>query len=468
MDFHQRCVPAVAGRLRPLRGALLAAALLCAGPALAQTHEMRLDNGLRVIVKEDHRAPVAMHMVWYRAGSMDEVDGTSGVAHVLEHMMFKGTRRIKEGEFNRIVAEAGGSDNAFTAQDMTAYYQRVPAAALPRMMELEADRMRHLRISDEAFAKEIKVVMEERRLRTDDRPQSQVYEALMATAFQSHPYRRPVIGWMNDLENMRAQDARDWYARWYAPNNAYVVVVGDVEPKQVFALARKTYGAIPAAQLPLRKHPAEAPQQGLRRVTVKAPAEQPYLLMAWKAPRLNDVRQDRDPYALEMLAGLLDGHAAARLARHLVRGSQVAVSANAQFDATARGEPLFMLDAVPAPGHDVAEVEAALRAEISRIAQEGVSPAELARVKTQVIAAQTYKLDSIYMQANEIGRMEAAGYHWKDTDLMLEQFRSVTPEEVQAVARKYFGDDTLTVARLDPQPLDPNAKPRAKPAGLRH
>lgn len=446
----------------------LALTLAVASPARANPFETTLSNGLRVIVKEDHRAPVAMHMVWYRVGAMDEKDGTTGIAHLLEHMMFKGTKKLKPGEFNDIVARAGGNDNAFTSHDYTAYFQRVPAAALPKMIELEADRMRNLVIGDDEFARELKVVMEERRLRTDDQPQAQMHEQLMASAFIAHPYRRPVIGWMNDLEKMRPDDARNWYRLWYAPNNAYVVVVGDVDHKKVFELVKKHYGHMKPVAQPVRKVTAEPPQTGERRIVVKAPAELPQLAMAWKVPKLSDVENDREPYALEVLAGILDGHAASRLPRALVRSSQIAVEVGAYYDSTARGEVTFMLGGTPAKGHTVAELETALRAEVKRIADEGVSAAELERIKTLTVASQIYKLDSTYVQAMEIGRLEASGYRWQDADRMLEKLRSVTADEVQAVARKYFGDDTLTVAVLDPQPLDPDAKPRAKPAGLRH
>jgi zinc protease len=443
---------------------LLSAASLA---ALANPYEKVLANGLRVIVQEDHRAPTAAHMVWYRVGSIDEVDGASGVAHVLEHMMFKGTKRLKPGEFSKIVAEAGGRDNAFTSQDYTAYFQQVPKARLSEMMALEADRMANLAIDAGEFAKEIKVVMEERRLRTEDNPQARVHEALMATAFKAHPYRRPIIGWMNDLEHMSAQDAKDWYQRWYAPNNAYVVVVGDVDKEEVFRLAQRHYGSIKRQELPARKPQAEPQQYGVKRIVVKAPAKLPYLAMAYKAPELRDTEKDREPYALEVLATILDGHEAARLAKNLVRGSRVAVSAGAGYDSTVRGEALFFLDGTPAEGKTVADLEAALRAEVDRIKQEGVGPEELSRVKTQTVASQVYKRDSMFAQAMEIGRTEAAGLNWRDIERMLEKIRSVTSDEVQAVAKKYFVDDALTVAVLDPQPL-PDAAPRAAPAGLRH
>jgi zinc protease len=440
---------------------------LAATAAQANPYEKTLANGLRVIVQEDRRAPTAVHMVWYRAGSMDEVDGTSGVAHVLEHMMFKGTKRLKPGEFNKRVAAAGGRDNAFTSLDYTAYFQQVPSARLGEMMALEADRMANLVLDAKEFEQEIKVVMEERRLRTEDNPKSLVHEKQMAAAFQAHPYRRPIIGWMNDLENMTAADARDWYRRWYAPNNAYVVVVGDVNKDEVFRLAERHYGKIPRRALPGRKPQNEPLQTGIKRITVKAPAKLPYLSMAWKVPALRDLHKERDPYALEMLAGVLDGHEAARLARNLVRSAKVAVSAGAGYDATVRGEALFLVSGTPAEGHGVAELEAALRAEITRVASEGVSAQELERVKTQVIATQVYKRDSMMAQAMEIGRIEATGIHWRDIDTLLEKIRSVTAEEVQAVAKKYFDDATLTVAVLDPQPL-PEGAPQKSAATARH
>jgi zinc protease len=440
-----------------------------AGPAAhpETTFEKTLDNGLRVIVREDRRSPTAVHMVWYRAGAMDEKDGTSGVAHVLEHMMFKGTKTLKPGEFNQRVAEAGGRDNAFTSLDYTAYFQIVPKAALPEMMRLEADRMANLQLNPEEFASEIQVVMEERRLRTDDKPESRVYEALNAAAFTAHPYRRPIIGWMDDLQNMTWHDAQDWYRAWYAPNNAYVVVVGDVDHKEVFKLAEQTYGKHKAQTLPMRKPQNEPTQDGIRRVTVKAPAQMPYLLMAWKTPKLKDIDKDREVYALEVLSALLDGNDAARLPKSLVRGEKIAQSAGAGYDATVRGETMFLLAGQPAAGKTIGELEAALRAQIKRIQDEGVTPEELKRIKTQTIAGQVYKRDSLMAQAMEIGHSEASGVHWRDIDKLLEKIRSVTAEEVQAVAKKYFGDDTLTVATLDPQPLDPAAK-RKPAAAVRH
>ena len=441
-----------------------------AAPAWANPFESTLPNGMKLIVKEDRRAPSVVHMVWYKVGAMDEVDGTSGVAHLLEHMMFKGTRKVGPGEFNKRVAAVGGRDNAFTSYDYTAYFQQVPKEALGRMMTLEADRMVNLQVTDDSFKKEIEVVKEERRLRTDDKPRSLVVEQLMATAFQAHPYRRPVIGWMSDLDNMTAQDARDWYQRWYVPNNATLVVVGDVDHQTVFKDAARTYGALKTRALPPRKPLSEPEQSGPRRTVVKAPADLPYVALAWRVPTLRDVKADGDFYALQVLAAVLDGYDGARLAKNIVRGSRVAVTAGAGYDGSARGESLFVLDGAPAAGKSVADVEAALLAEVTRIQNEGVSEDELRRVKVQAVAGQVYKRDSLMGQAMEIGMDEMVGLSWKLDAEMLERIRAVSAAEVQAVAKKYFRAETLTVAQLDPLPMDPQARAKAAaaPAAHRH
>ena len=451
-------------RLLRLLPVLLAAGLSTA--SLANPYETTLKNGLRVIVNEDHRAPTAVQMIWYRIGSMDEVDGQYGVAHVLEHMMFKGTPTVGPGEFNKLVAAAGGRDNAFTSRDYTAYYQQVPREKLATMMSLEADRMRHLNVDAKEFAQEIKVVMEERRMRTDDNPQSKLFEQMNAVAFQAHPYRRPIIGGMDDLEKMSAADAKAWYDAWYVPNNAYLVVSGDVEHQAVFALAEKYYGAIESRPLPPRRPTAEPAQQGVRRIAVKAPAELPVLIMGYKAPILRDIDKDSDPYALQMLAAILDGHDAARFNKKLVREDKVALEAGIDYDSTARGPGMLYLHGTPAEGKTVADLEAALRAEISRVQQEGVSETELKRAKAQLIAAEVYKKDSMFGQAMEIGQIESAGLSYRKLDRLLEKLQQVSAADIQRVARRYFGDDELTIGVLDPQPLD--SKPRRPAIATRH
>lgn len=437
---------------------LLSLLLICSAPkalfAAETTFETRLSNGMRVVVREDRRAPTAVQMVWYRVGSIDEHDGVTGVAHVTEHMMFKGTPSVGPGEFNRRVAAIGGRDNAFTSTDYTAYFQQVPANQLKTVMGLEADRMRHLTLEPAGYNKEIQVVMEERRMRTDDQSTARVHEAMNAVAWQAHPYRRPIIGWMSDLEQLKVTDVRDWYRRWYVPNNAILVVVGDVNHAQVFAWARETYGRVPARLLEDRKQYEEPPQVGLRQLEVKAPADLPLLVMGWKAPRLADPQKDMDPYALEMLAQILDGHEAARLPTALVREEQIAVSVDASYDAMNRGPGMFVLQASPRPGHTVAELERAIRNVLAAVAKQGVTEQELSRARSQLRAAQVYKKDSVMGQAMEIGMLETLGYGWRSDELMLDKLNAVTAADVQRVAQRYFSDEQLTIARLVPQPLD--------------
>ncbi len=431
---------------------------LWAGLAQADVFEKTLSNGLKVIVKEDHRAPTVVQQVWYRAGSMDENTGTTGVAHVLEHMMFKGTKAVPAGEFSRRIAAAGGRENAFTSYDYTAYFQQLHKSQLPLAMKLEADRMHNLALTRQEFDKEIKVVMEERRWRTDDEAHALMEEQLMATAYQEHPYHNPVIGWMKDLENMTDADAQDWYKTWYEPNNATLVIAGDVEAKEVFALAQRYYGAIPAGRLPQRKEVGEATQLGIKRIVVKAPAELPYLIMSYHAPALHDVEKDWQPYALTVLAGVLDGNESARLNKSLVREQQVAQSVGAGYDSTSRGPSLFTLEGTPAAGKTVADLEAALRAQLQAVVRDGVSEDELKRVRAQVTAAEVYKLDSVFYQAMQIGQLESIGVSHRDIPLMLKKLQAVTAQQVQDVARDILRDDQLTVAVLDPQPLSNKPK----------
>jgi zinc protease len=427
--------------------------------------EFMLKNGMKVIVKEDHRAPTVAHMIWYKVGSVDEQNGTTGVAHVLEHLMFKATDKLKTGEFSKRVAALGGRENAFTSKDYTAYFQQLEKSRLEKVMELEADRMANLKFNKDEFAKEIRVVMEERRWRTEDQPTALVYESLNAAAFAAHPYHHPIVGWMSDLEHMTVQDAKTWYERWYGPNNATMVVSGDVDARQVHALAEKYFGKIPAKRLPIRKPQDEPPQRGVRRVSVKAPAENPYVSLAFKVPTLRDVEKDQDVYALEVLAAVLDGYDNARLNAKLVRTDRVANSVGAGYSSIARGAVLFLLDGTPARGTTTEQLEKLLRAEVERIAKEGVSEEELQRVKTQLIAGQIYKRDSTFGQAMEIGVIEMTGISHTNIDRIIDKLKTVTPQQVQEVAQKYFGDDTLTVATLIPLPLSEKKPP---PAGLRH
>ncbi len=432
--------------------------------AAISVQEFKLDNGLKIVVQEDHRSPVVVSQVWYRAGSIDEVNGKTGVAHVLEHMMFKGTKKIPTGQFSRLIAAAGGKENAFTSTDYTTYFQQLEKSQLPLSFKLEADRMANLNLTKDEFDKEIKVVMEERRWRTDDKPQSMVNEAFQGALYRAHPYGRPVIGFMNDLENMTFEDAREWYNDWYAPNNATLVVVGDVNAQEVYKLAQQYFGKLKPKVLPVRKPQLEPAQIGERRVVVKAPAKQAYLLMGYHVPALKDATTDWEPYALEVLAGVLSGNPAARLNQKLVRETQLAVDVSAGYDLLSRGRlSLFALDGTPSEGKTVAELEAALLQQIEKIKTSGVTVEELDRVKAGVIAADVYQRDSMFYQAMQIGTVETIGFSWKILDDYPNKLRAITPEQVQAVAKKYLLQDNLTIATLDPQPLDPNAKPQGKP-----
>ena len=471
---------------RSASGAVLALALAASWilPASAQTsppspasssvpsaggvraQQFTLSNGMTLIVKPDRRSPTAVHMVWVRVGSIDEVDGTSGVAHVLEHMMFKGTKRIPPGEFSRQVAALGGQENAFTSRDLTGYYQQIPAGKLEDVMKIEADRFANNQWPDIEFKREIEVVKEERRLRTEDQPRALLGEQQNAAVFMASPYHRPIIGWMSDLDAMTPDDVRDFHAKWYVPANAAIVVAGDVDVAKVRALAERYYGRIPARAVPVRKPRVEPEQRGIRRLEFKAPAEQAYVALAFRTPKLESLDGESDAWALVVLSALLDGYPGARLDRALTQGpDRVADSAGSSAGFIGRGPQLFELDGVPAPGKTTEAVEAALRAEIVRVAKDGVGAAELARVKTQWVASETYKLDSVMAQARELGSQWIQGLPLDAGERIIARLQAVTAEQVQAVAGRYFGDDQLTVATLRPLPPEKNRRPRAAPAG---
>ena len=432
--------------------------------AATRTHEFMLDNGMKLIVKEDHRAPVVVSQVWYKVGSSYEHGGITGISHVLEHMMFKGTKKHGPGEFSRIIAENGGRENAFTGRDYTAYFQSLEKGRLPVAFELESDRMRNLQLQQAEFAKEVKVVMEERRMRTEDNAPALTYEQFNAVAFLSSPYRIPIIGWMGDLQGLTLDELHAWYRKWYAPNNATLVVAGDIDPGAVRALAERYFGPLePDTVTPPKPRP-EIEQRGVRRITVKAPAEVPYLIMGYKVPVLATAARDWEPYALEVLAGILDGGDSARLARELVRGSQIAASASAGYSLYDRQESLLMLDGAPANDHDVAALEQALRAQVAQLRDAPVTVPELERVKAQVLADRIYQEDSVFYQAMQIGQLETLGLGWERMEEYLPRIQAVTAAQVQEVAKRYLNEDRLTIAVLDPQPMD--AKVRAGAAAL--
>jgi len=441
-------------------------------PAQEKPQQFTLPNGLTLIVKPDRRAPTAVHMLYVRVGAIDEVDGTSGVAHVLEHMLFKGTKTTKAGDFSRLVAALGGRENAFTTRDNTGYFQQIPANRLEDVIRLEADRFANNQWPDDEFKRELEVVKEERRSRTEDNPRALLFEQLSAVLYQASPYRRPIVGWMNDLDAMTPGDAREFYHRWYVPANAAVIVAGDVDPVQVRRLVEKHYGRIPARAVPPRKPREEPAQNGIRRMEFKAPADQSYVALAFKVPQLRSFErtpENDDAVALSVLAAVLDGYDGARLDRALTRGAdRVADSVDAGNGLWGRGPQTFTLSGVPAAGKTPEQVEAALREQVARVAREGVSEAELQRVKTRWIAGEIYKLDSVMNQARELGSAWVTGVPLDADALLMARLREVTAEQVKSVAARYFGDDQLTVGILRPLPVDPNRKPRQPAVPVRH
>jgi len=431
-------------------------------------HSYELNNGLKVLVVENKRAPVVVSQVWYKVGSSYEPDGITGISHVLEHMMFKGTPKHPAGEFSQIIAANGGRENAFTSKDYTAYFQMISNKHLALCLELEADRMRNLSLNKADFVKELQVVKEERRMRTEDVPTALTYERFNAQFYTNNPYHHPIIGWVEDLNSLTIKDVRAWYKTWYAPNNATLVVVGDVDPNNVFELARKYFGGLKPSVIPELKPRHEVKQLGTQRVTVQVPAKVPYLIMGYKVPVLKTATKPGDAYALEVLAGLLDGGNSARLEKNLVRGREIATSVGVSYDLYARQESSFVLSAVPANNVATDVIEAAFKQQIHDIQNTPPDRKELDRVIAQVIASNVYQQDSNFYQAMQLGMLETVGLGWREKQEYVAGVRAVTPEQVQAVAKKYFVDNGLTVAVLDPLPTDKNTVVHEMPVGVQN
>ena len=455
--------------MQMLKKIILACSLLLALPTLvfADVNEYLLKNGLKLIVKSDHRATVAVTQVWYKVGSSYEYNGITGISHQLEHMMFKGTENLAPNEFSRIIASNGGRENAFTGRDYTAYFQTMEADRLEVSFRLEAERMRKLIIDETELIKEREVVAEERRMRTEDNPIAMTREAFNATAFVNSPYHHPIVGWMSDINHYEAEDLREWYQKWYAPNNATIVVAGDVEAEAVYKLAEKYFGKLTREVTAVVKPQIEVPQLGMRKVIVQTPAELPYLMMGWKVPVVKTTDVAWEPYALEMLAGILDGGASARFSRELVRGKEIATSIGAGYGLFSRLDDLFIVAGTPTKAHTVPELEQAVMQQIVQLQTELVSEQELKRVKAQVVANKTYERDSVFYQAMQIGMLETIGLDWRLSEEYVKNIDAVTAQQVQTVARKYFIDKTLTVAELIPQPIYDKPRPKSS-FGVRH
>lgn len=428
--------------------------MLSISAAIAQNpiQEFQLKNGLKVIIKEDHRAPVALFSVWYKVGGSYEHDGLTGVSHVLEHMMFRGTPKYPAGKLEKIISEIGGEQNAMTENDQTVYYERVRADKLAICVELEADRMHNLSLLASDFDKEIQVVMEERRMRYDDDPTAVTYERLMAAAFVNSPYHHQAIGWMTDLINMTVDDVRRWYHAWYAPNNATVVVVGDVKPSQVMQLVQNYFGAIPASTIEKLKPRTEIPPLGVKTVDVSIPAKVPMIYMAYQTPVLTTVKVENQwqIYALDVLSTLLGGSDSSRFMRDLVRGQQMASAAQTNYEAEQLHRSAFLLVGIPAQQHSVAELQEAFSQEIQRLQNTLVSQQELDRVKAQVIAQNVYNADSLINQAMELGTPESIGLSWRVSQQYVDNISKVTAQQIQQVVQKFLTPQRLTIGILHP------------------
>ncbi len=431
--------------------------LALAAPALAEdVTSFALDNGMDVVVIEDHRAPVAVHMVWYKVGAADEPPGHSGIAHFLEHLMFKGTDTLEAGEFSRVVEAQGGSDNAFTSWDYTAYYQRVASDRLEIVMAMEADRMRNLALTDDDVATERQVILEERSQRTDSDPSALFSEQTRAAQYLNHPYGVPIIGWRHEVERLGRDDALAFYRTYYAPNNAVLIVAGDVSPDDVRMLAERHYGPLkPTVDLPSRTRPSEPPQLAERRLAMAdARVAQPYVSRSYLAPARDSGAQDKAA-ALTVLAELLGGSSTTSvLARALTFDAPVAVYASAFYSGTALDTGSFGLVVVPLPGVTLDAAEAALDGVIETFLAEGVDPAALERIKTQVRAGQIYRRDNVEGLAYRYGEGLTTGLTIEDVEAWPDLLQAVTADQVMAVAREVLDRRNAVTGHLMTQTED--------------
>lgn len=419
--------------------------LIAASPASAEVVEHVLPNGLKVLVVEDHTSPLAVSQIWYRVGSRDEVSGKTGMSHLLEHMMFKGTEKYGPGEVSREVMRYGGTDNAFTSKEYTAYFQILPSDRVALSFDIESDRMRNLLLDPEETLSERDVVMEERRLRYEDDPQNALFEEVVAVAFSVHPYRWPVIGWMSDLKNIGREDLLAHYKKYYTPGNAFIVVAGDVSAEEILSKIKDHFADIDRGPESRRLPREEPPQGGERRVRLRKEAELPYIIAAYHVPAF----PERDSYALEVLAEVLKGKSG-RLYRSLVYEEKLALDADAGHSGMYTDPFLFFLDATAAPGEYIEDVEEALFAEIEALKEEPPTEFELTRAKNRLEAAFIMGQDSLFNQAMQIGLHEILG-DWRLKDKYVEEIRKVTAEDVSRVARKYLTGENRTVGILVPE-----------------
>ena len=428
--------------------------LWCAlGLAATPISEFKLKNGLTVVVKPDHRAPVAMTLLMYHVGSSYEPNGITGISHALEHMMFKTIKNYKTGDYSRLISNNGGSLNAFTGADYTGYHVQIRADKLPLVFKLEAERMANLQFNELEFIKEIDVVKEERHLRTENVPEALTYEHFQAAALMNIPYHNPIVGWPSDLDNMQLNDLITWYQTWYHPNNATLIVVGDVEPTAVLKLVTEHFGAIKSKALPTIKTFTTAPTYGPRYLTLTRPAEVPLLLIGFNVPTVTSAAEAWEPYALELLAGLLSQGESSRFSKSLVRQQQLAAAAIAAYDPYYRLPYLFIIQATPANGVNLAALQEAILNEIKHLQDTPIAASELEKVKALSIANDIYAQDSLSSQAVKLGIFSSIHIPLQELDHYRQKIARITPEQIQVVARKYLIADHMTVATLQPQSL---------------
>ncbi len=433
--FHMRSLAAAVFLV------ILALALPARAAGMFGAETFRLQNGMEVVVIPNHRAPVVSHMVWYKYGGADEPPGHSGIAHFLEHLMFKGTLDVPEGQFSQAVTRMGGNENAFTTHDYTAFYQNVARKNLEKVMMMEADRMKNLALSPETVASEREVVVEERLQRIDNQPQARLREQVMAALYMNHPYAVPVIGWMHEIKGLTRDAVFDEYDKWYAPNNAVLVVAGDVTAAQVRPLAEKYYGAIPAQPLPDRTRPRMAPLAAQHRIILQdARVGQPMLQLVYRAPRGDD--------ALDVMSEVFGGTSTARLYNSLVIEKKLATSAGSDYDPMTLDGSMFTIYASPAPGVTLNQLEAAMNQELAKIAQGGVTEAELAAGKNRKRAGYAYYLDSLQGPALLFGRALATGFDAAYVESYDSRIAAVTAEDVKAAARMIYGQRDGSVVGL--------------------
>lgn len=417
----------------------------------AELQQTTFSNGVKLIVEEDHSAPVAMVQVWLKVGGRDEIPGKTGLAHVFEHMMFKGSKALKPGEYSKRISAMGGNDNAFTSHDFTAYFETVPAAQVDTVVKMEAERFSHLRLDAKEFGREIKVIMEERRMRTDDDPNSHMFEELSAAALRLHPYRNPVIGWMQDLEKLDIHDVRAFYKQHYVARNATVVIVGDVDFKHVKKVVEKSFGRMKNVSVPPRFNPTEPNPLGAKRVEVRLPAKSPVLAITLPVPVWKPGENDQEAAALAVATYILGGGRSALLQRQLVDEQRKAFSASAGYDPFGMGLDLWYAYGMLGAKQSPQAFEKALWVLLKGMGSKPVSKKQLQTAKKNMVASEVFAQDSLYLRAKEIGRMETVGIGAMHKDEWLNAIRNVTAEEVQAVVRKYFRPERATTGTLIPE-----------------